>query len=186
MTSAERKRKSRENQSPDARQRELEHQRKYDKIRRSNETEVETSKRKEQDRGNKRAAADWKTVEFYKMGKMGNSCKYCKAMHFKEEQKERTDLNSYNDCCNHGKIKLEDSFKEYPDEWKKLFVGNYPDQSSKLLGLRAIEFKEGFITQQMWLHKQKGMKSRLMVNFSFMIQVMLSGCALIGQSVQLK
>lgn len=53
------------------------------------------------------------------LGKMNVECIHCKARHFEGEKVNRG--NSFNDCCNHGKVILEKD-KEFPPLLKSFFL----------------------------------------------------------------
>jgi hypothetical protein len=58
------------------------------------------------------------------IGEMNISCDHCEAKHFISE-KVANKGNSFNDCCNHGSIKL-NPLPQPPYELYELFTGNHP------------------------------------------------------------
>ena len=87
----------------------------------------------EKNKLNLKKAEHWKKLytsgklSQFKIGKMDSYCKACSAKHFKEEKVIHKD--TFNDCCNHGKIELK-VFDEYPIEWQKMFTANFPEKKS--------------------------------------------------------
>jgi len=57
------------------------------------------------------------------IGEMNIFCEHCCAKHFKSE-KVANKGNSFNDCCNHGSVRL-NSLPQPPDELYELFVGTH-------------------------------------------------------------
>jgi len=57
------------------------------------------------------------------IGEMNIFCEHCSAKHFKSE-KVANKGNSFNDCCNHGSVRL-NSLPQPPDELYELFVGTH-------------------------------------------------------------
>lgn len=51
-------------------------------------------------------------LEEHYLGPMNVECNHCHAKHF-EKEKVSGEGNSFNDCCNHGKVNLK-KYKEYP------------------------------------------------------------------------
>lgn len=54
---------------------------------------------------------------------MNIECHHCSAKHFSQE-KIQGKGNSFNDCCNHGKVIL-DNLPEFPSDLKSLFESNH-------------------------------------------------------------
>ena len=66
---------------------------------------------------------DFNNVNLHYAGPMSVICKYCNAKHFEAETVQNKP-NSFNDCCSHGKVKLE-PLPPLPKVLKDLYLGNH-------------------------------------------------------------
>lgn len=88
-------------------------------------------------------------VEEIRLSDFTAKCIHCGALHFAEERVQNSvDKDSFGDCCGHGKIKLangeivvneiEVPTQGYPECFKNLFVGNYPERNNFFLNIRKV------------------------------------------------
>lgn len=97
--------------------------------------------------------ADDPVTDEFRLSNFDVRCIHCGALHFDEERVQgKHDRNSFFDCCAHGKIEYKDGdiwiddtdgtprslFKQYPDSFKDLFVGKYPEQGNFFLNIRKV------------------------------------------------
>ena len=77
---------------------------------------------------------DYEHLQENHIGEMDVICEHCGAKHFRAEITDKE--NSFNDCCAHGKVKL-DNLPPLPNELNSLFSGNHQKSHEFFTNIRS-------------------------------------------------
>jgi hypothetical protein len=95
------------------------------------------AKRKEREKQRKKVMAG--DISEYRLSAFSIKCKHCSAMHFDQEQVlDARKKESFNDCCGHGRIFLEEP-QHYPPNLRRFFIDEqFPERNNFFVNIRKM------------------------------------------------